>query len=135
MQIPSTSCTHPWRFLKLSNIVLELYLKWVGCLFSYFWHWRNLRHRNNFASSLSRSYQCRKYYQKMSKYFLNYSFFLSQIYNRGWIDNRTNILDAHQNFSVLGRTMNNSLSRDMRFPTMWYVRPAMSQISLRIHAV
>ena len=27
------------------------------------------------------------------------------------------------------------LSRDMRFPTMWYVRPANPQISLRIRAV
>ena len=27
------------------------------------------------------------------------------------------------------------MSRDMRFPTMWYVRPAKPQISLRIHAV
>ena len=27
------------------------------------------------------------------------------------------------------------LSRDMRFPTMWYVRPATPQISLRIRAV
>ena len=29
----------------------------------------------------------------------------------------------------------NNLSRDMRFPTMWYVRPAKPQISLRIRAV
>ena len=27
------------------------------------------------------------------------------------------------------------LSRDMRFPTMWYVRPAKPQISLGIRAV
>ena len=27
------------------------------------------------------------------------------------------------------------MSRDMRFPTMWFVRPAKPQISLRIHAV
>ena len=27
------------------------------------------------------------------------------------------------------------MSRDMRFPTMWYVWPAKTQISLRIHAV
>ena len=27
------------------------------------------------------------------------------------------------------------MSRDMRFPTMWYVRPAKPQISLRIRAV
>ena len=27
------------------------------------------------------------------------------------------------------------ISRDMRFPTMWYVRPAKAQISLRIWAV
>ena len=27
------------------------------------------------------------------------------------------------------------LSRDMRFPTMWYVRPAKAQTSLRIRAV
>ena len=26
------------------------------------------------------------------------------------------------------------LSRDMGFPTMWYVRPTKPQISLRIHA-
>ena len=29
----------------------------------------------------------------------------------------------------------NELSRDMRFPTMWYVRPAKPQISLPIRAV
>ena len=28
-----------------------------------------------------------------------------------------------------------NLSHDMRFPTMWYVRPAKPQISLRIRAV
>ena len=28
-----------------------------------------------------------------------------------------------------------NLSGDMRFPTMWYVRPAKPQISLRIRAV
>ena len=27
------------------------------------------------------------------------------------------------------------MSRDMRFPTMWYVRPAKAQTSLRIGAV
>ena len=27
------------------------------------------------------------------------------------------------------------MSRDIRFPTMWYVRPAKPQISLRIRAV
>ena len=27
------------------------------------------------------------------------------------------------------------MSRDMKFPTMWYMRPAKSQISLRIRAV
>ena len=27
------------------------------------------------------------------------------------------------------------LSRDMRFPTMWYVQPAKPQISLRMRAV
>ena len=27
------------------------------------------------------------------------------------------------------------MSRDMRFPTMWYVRPAEAQTSLRIRAV
>ena len=27
------------------------------------------------------------------------------------------------------------MSRDMRFPTMWYVRPAKPQISLRIRAI
>ena len=30
---------------------------------------------------------------------------------------------------------NDQLSRDMRFPTMWYVRPAKAQTSLRIRAV
>ena len=29
----------------------------------------------------------------------------------------------------------NKMSRDMRFPTMWYVRPTKPQISLRIRAV
>ena len=28
-----------------------------------------------------------------------------------------------------------NMSRDMRFPTMWYVRPAQAQTSLRIRAV
>ena len=28
-----------------------------------------------------------------------------------------------------------NMSRDMRLPTMWYVRPAKPQISLRIHTV
>ena len=28
-----------------------------------------------------------------------------------------------------------TMSRDIRFPTMWYVRPAKTQISLRIHTV
>ena len=28
-----------------------------------------------------------------------------------------------------------NMSRDIRFPTMWYVRPAKPQISLRIRAV
>ena len=31
--------------------------------------------------------------------------------------------------------MEDYLSRDMRFPTMWYVRPTKPQISLRIRAV
>ena len=31
--------------------------------------------------------------------------------------------------------MYDKLSRDMRFPTMWYVRPAKAQTSLRIRAV
>ena len=30
---------------------------------------------------------------------------------------------------------NHDMSRDMRFPTMWYVRPAKAQTSLRIRAV
>ena len=29
----------------------------------------------------------------------------------------------------------NNMSRDMRFPTIWYVRPAKAKISLRIRAV
>ena len=29
----------------------------------------------------------------------------------------------------------NNISRHMRFPTMWYVRPAKAQTSLRIRAV
>ena len=33
------------------------------------------------------------------------------------------------------RKIKADLSRDMRFPTMWYVRPAKPQISLRIRAV
>ena len=32
-------------------------------------------------------------------------------------------------------TATSYLSRDMRFPTMWYVRPAKTQTSLRIRAV
>ena len=31
--------------------------------------------------------------------------------------------------------MENNLSRDMRFPTMWYVLPAKAQTSLHIRAV
>ena len=30
---------------------------------------------------------------------------------------------------------NTLMSRDMRFPTMWYVRPAKAQISLRIRSL
>ena len=33
------------------------------------------------------------------------------------------------------RMIETDLSRDMRFPTMWYVRPAKPQISLHIRAV
>ena len=32
-------------------------------------------------------------------------------------------------------TQGEQLSRDMRFPTMWYVRLAKAQTSLRIHTV
>ena len=31
--------------------------------------------------------------------------------------------------------IDSNMSRDMRFQTMWYVRPTMPQISLRIRAV
>ena len=31
--------------------------------------------------------------------------------------------------------MEKQMSHDMRFPTMWYVRPAKAQTSLRIRAV
>ena len=56
------------------------------------------------------------------------------------IENKT---DEHDviNFSqiqfrlfIIGNSYHN-LSRDMRFPTMWYVQPAKPQISLRIRAV
>ena len=33
------------------------------------------------------------------------------------------------------KVMTKTLSRDMRFPTMWYVRPAKAQINQRIRAV
>ena len=36
---------------------------------------------------------------------------------------------------IIGRTSKIYLSRDMRFPTMWCVRPAKPQTSLRIRAV
>ena len=32
-------------------------------------------------------------------------------------------------------TQKENMSHDMRFPTMWYVRPAKAQTSLRIRAV
>ena len=35
----------------------------------------------------------------------------------------------------MNRIRYHNMSRDMRFPTMWYVRPAKTQISLCIHAV
>ena len=35
----------------------------------------------------------------------------------------------HDSMNIKKKT-NNEWSRDMRFPTMWYVRPAMAQISL-----
>ena len=40
----------------------------------------------------------------------------------------------YETLDQLGK-MQNDLSRDMRFPTMWYVRPAKAQTSLRIRAV
>ena len=36
---------------------------------------------------------------------------------------------------ILKRELKHQLSQCMRFPTMWYVRPAKPQISLRIRAV
>ena len=37
--------------------------------------------------------------------------------------------------TALGMFALSDMSRDMRFPTMWYVRPAKAQTSLRICAV
>ena len=39
------------------------------------------------------------------------------------------------NYFIFHLTQNKHVSRYMRFPTMWYVRPAKPQISLRIRAV
>ena len=38
-------------------------------------------------------------------------------------------------FSLISKDQKNEMSRDIWFPTMWYVRPAKPQISLRICAV
>ena len=39
-------------------------------------------------------------------------------------------------FDVKNKNINDfNLSRDIRLPTMWYVRPAKAQTSLRIRAV
>ena len=49
------------------------------------------------------------------------------------IDGQTSPMD--QSVISLHLRQEDHLSRDMRFPTMWYVRPAKAQISLRIRAV
>ena len=45
--------------------------------------------------------------------------------------NRQRMLSVHRQEGSLYKNM----SRDMRFPTMWFVRPARPQISLRMCAV
>ena len=42
--------------------------------------------------------------------------------------------NLHHEHAILSRCTYN-VSRDMRFPTMWYVRPAKAQTSLRLCAV
>ena len=48
-----------------------------------------------------------------------------------------NSLNAERNPKtvLLKKTDKTEMSRDMKFPTMWYVRPAKPQISLRMRAV
>ena len=45
-----------------------------------------------------------------------------------------NLLSDHGTHTC-GRRGPIELSRDMRFPTIWYVRPVTAQINLRIRAV
>ena len=64
----------------------------------------------------------------MSAKFVKMHLHHRQNYN-GMRGGRQNILNTN-----VTRAEGN-MSHDMRFPTMWYVRPAKPQISLRIHAV
>ena len=51
-----------------------------------------------------------------------------------WRHNNSNVTSRRNaNWHVHRRAFERG--SDMRFPTMWYVRPAKTQISLRIHAV
>ena len=50
----------------------------------------------------------------------------------GLIDRRVTVRFIACTFCILQELLH--LSRDMKFPTMWYVRPAKPQISLRIRA-
>ena len=48
---------------------------------------------------------------------------------------RIDIIEKHINYVYTGIVMDIMImSHDMRFPAMWYVRPATAQISLRISA-
>ena len=42
---------------------------------------------------------------------------------------------SHAILSSVAWVLIKQMSRDMKFPTMWYVRPAKPQISLRIRTV
>ena len=53
---------------------------------------------------------------------------------------RTCVLVCHHTINIHAQLTNgarrhNNLSHDIRFPTIWYVRPAKAQTRLRIHAV
>ena len=50
-----------------------------------------------------------------------------------WRHNTSNVTSRNANWHVHRRAFERG--SDMRFPTMWYVRPAKTQISLRRHAV
>ena len=66
---------------------------------------------------------------------LIFSLYIMLLYTFSWIEvnkillTPTNVLFENQKRSVKMFRCLEHLSRDIRFPTMWYVRPAMPQMS------